>query len=204
MAVCAFCDQEMNTAKSCKVEALHRGGVPLALKQFGKEFGGSRKATMCGDCGVARGGYHHPGCDLQPCPSCGDQLLSCGCRFDEDFDAGDGDGFDINDISEPLGVDGNGHPTERAVLNGVEVIIHRANYPDSDITTVNGIRCTTALRTLIDVAVDLSDGDLRCAFNDSLDRGLFTLADARQRLAELDMVDYKGAALVRRLLPSAD
>ena len=204
MAVCTFCDQEMNTARSCTVETLHRDGVALVLKPFGREFGGSRSATKCGDCGVARGGLHHLGCDLQCCPACGGQLLSCGCRFDEDPSEGDAHESDIDDLCEPLGVDGNGHPTERAVVNGVELIVHRADYPDTDITTVDGIPVTTALRTLIDVAVEMSREDLHLAFNEMLDRGLFTVDEARQRLAEPDMADYKGATLVRRLLPPAE
>ena len=42
------------------------------------------RGDRCGDCGVIRGGSHHPGCDLQRCPACGRQLMSCGCSFDED------------------------------------------------------------------------------------------------------------------------
>ena len=33
----------------------------------------------CGDCHVALGGHHHPGCDLARCPRCERQLISCGC-----------------------------------------------------------------------------------------------------------------------------
>ena len=33
---------------------------------------------------VCRGGYHHLGCDLEDCPACRRQLISCGCgREDE-------------------------------------------------------------------------------------------------------------------------
>ncbi len=36
----------------------------------------------CHDCGVLDGGIHHFGCDMELCPVCGDQFISCGC-FDE-------------------------------------------------------------------------------------------------------------------------
>jgi hypothetical protein len=37
---------------------------------------------------VRPGGFHHPGCDLQSCPVCGGQMMTCGCRFDEDGEPG--------------------------------------------------------------------------------------------------------------------
>jgi hypothetical protein len=37
------------------------------------------RSTRCGDCGVGRGGVHHHGCDLEQCPACDGQLISCGC-----------------------------------------------------------------------------------------------------------------------------
>lgn len=83
MALCHWCELEMTTAASCSVAELHRGGVPIAMVRFGEERPKWRGAT-CGDCGVHRGGLHHLGCDVQRCPVCGGQMMSCGCRFDED------------------------------------------------------------------------------------------------------------------------
>jgi hypothetical protein len=75
MAVCSWCSNEMMTGASCTVAVMHRRGVPYRL---------AKAARRCGDCGVAPGGRHHLGCDLQRCPVCRGQLISCGCRFDED------------------------------------------------------------------------------------------------------------------------
>jgi hypothetical protein len=75
MAICTYCDQEMLSGASCTVKVLHRSGVALSLE---------RTTRRCGDCGVERRGLHHLGCDMQRCPGCGGQLLSCGCVFDED------------------------------------------------------------------------------------------------------------------------
>lgn len=33
----------------------------------------------CHDCGVKAGQFHHPGCDVEECPLCHHQLISCGC-----------------------------------------------------------------------------------------------------------------------------
>jgi hypothetical protein len=42
----------------------------------------------CPDCGVSDRGYHHLGCDLEDCPRCRRQLISCGCAWlDEDTES---------------------------------------------------------------------------------------------------------------------
>ena len=199
MALCSYCMLEMTTSLSCSLEALHRDGVHIALAPHRRANGRSR-GTTCGDCGVASGGWHHPGCDLQRCPTCHGQLLSCGCRFDEFEDDDSDEEYDDDeddDDDSPYGVDGNGLLTERRILDGMEVIIHYNDVPESDITTVGGIRCTNALRTFIDVACDMTPDDLVFSIRDALQRQLFSLDDAHRRLAAPDMADYRGAHLVR-------
>ena len=38
---------------------------------------------ICHDCGCKEGELHQPGCDMERCPFCGGQLISCGC--DDDY-----------------------------------------------------------------------------------------------------------------------
>jgi hypothetical protein len=38
----------------------------------------------CHDCDVEEGQLHLPGCDMERCPFCGGQLISCGCVRNED------------------------------------------------------------------------------------------------------------------------
>lgn len=35
---------------------------------------------LCHDCDAAPGEYHQLGCDVEQCPYCGFQLISCDCR----------------------------------------------------------------------------------------------------------------------------
>jgi hypothetical protein len=99
--------------------------------------------------------------------------------------------------------DDNGVLTERRWLEDTEVIVHYDDVPAKDITSVDGIPCTTALRTVIDLAPQLSDVELARAVRDCLDRGLFTVEEAQARIDEPDMVQRRGADLLRHHLPPA-
>ncbi len=38
----------------------------------------------CDDCGVPRDTLHTLGCDLEPCPRCDGQAISCDCFYEDD------------------------------------------------------------------------------------------------------------------------
>jgi hypothetical protein len=96
--------------------------------------------------------------------------------------------------------DKNGSLTEHPLLGGQQVIVHYDDIPEKDVTTVDGIPCTTALRTVIDVAADVDPAQLDRIVQDCLDRSLFTVEEARARLLEPDMLHRHGADLLQRLL----
>lgn len=77
MAKCKDCEQEMLKAKGCLVKRLrlNDGKIYTRLKYEGGWGTGNR----CGDCGAKEGYYHHHGCDVERCPKCGNQLITCDC-----------------------------------------------------------------------------------------------------------------------------
>ena len=84
-----------------------------------------------------------------------------------------------------------------------DVIVHYDDIPASDVTTVSGIPCTTALRTVIDIAADVDLAHLENIVRDCLERRLFTVDEAWRRLSQPDMATRAGAALLRRVLPGS-
>ncbi len=81
MATCTYCGREMRTATSCKRTPWILQGREYAPIPYGEEerTEGGHLYHRCPDCGVARGGFHHPACDIEECPRCHQQLISCGC-----------------------------------------------------------------------------------------------------------------------------
>lgn len=76
MAICKDCGQEMRDADTCTFTHLIDKNENI-YKRYTEHF--SEPNGRCGDCGIKHGGVHHYGCDVERCPKCGLQLISCGC-----------------------------------------------------------------------------------------------------------------------------
>jgi len=83
MAKCEICGQEMLEATGCKVSTVFISGKEYLRIPFGGESEQScppDEGERCHDCGAVSGNYHHYGCDMEECPSCHGQLISCNCE----------------------------------------------------------------------------------------------------------------------------
>jgi len=78
---------------SQQITHFHANGVAYPRIPFGgeavyMEFLGEPDYTHCGDCAALIGQLHvchpHGSCDIEECPKCHEQLLSCDCEFDEE------------------------------------------------------------------------------------------------------------------------
>ena len=101
-------------------------------------------------------------------------------------------------------IDANGCPTERIRVGGQEIVVHYDDIPESDITVVRGLRVTTPIRTVIDIAPEIPSPELARIIRDCLDRGLFTVEEAVERLDQPDMATRVGAQMVRCALGAAE
>lgn len=74
----------MRTASSCSPRSRRFPRITIEGQvyepiRFGKEQNRVLAFDCCPDCGAVSGGTHHPGCDLEECPACGGQIISCRC-----------------------------------------------------------------------------------------------------------------------------
>ena len=73
-------------AASQEQTALRVNGVDRGRIKYGEEIwpDGDKwePPGVCHDCCAMLGQYHVQGCDIERCPACGGQLLSCSCEND--------------------------------------------------------------------------------------------------------------------------
>ena len=88
MAVCSTCKQEMTdpATVTCKQEVKFPDGTTMAPIPYAPSVRvrALPDGGRCHDCGISPGGFHHPGCDMELCPRCGEQLIGCGCLSEEE------------------------------------------------------------------------------------------------------------------------
>lgn len=73
MATCSYCDQDMLEAPGCFQ-------IPVQHKDGRKRPPIKHTGPKCHDCNALAGNYHHPGCDMERCPFCDGQLITCECQ----------------------------------------------------------------------------------------------------------------------------
>lgn len=79
MTLCLTCKRYFMDADTCTADGIRfPDGEAIEAVPYGAESP-PPDADRCPACGVDRGGYHHPGCDVAECPRCGDELAACGC-----------------------------------------------------------------------------------------------------------------------------
>jgi hypothetical protein len=83
MAECDICGAEMTTGRSCTLVDLVVADRRRKRLPFGSETNRPASAKRCHDCGVSPGGVHHPGCSVEQCPVCEQQLFCCDCEKEE-------------------------------------------------------------------------------------------------------------------------
>lgn len=80
MVRCRDCLCEMNSDDNITCFS-----VNILFDKFGKRFFRDTKYfdknKRCHDCNILnkKGNMHHLGCDVERCPKCKGQLISCGC-----------------------------------------------------------------------------------------------------------------------------
>ena len=70
-------DKEDN--RTCRVHVVEIDGVLYRRKKYSLDDVYIEE-LRCHDCNVKPGGIHHAFCDMEMCPACNDQLISCECK----------------------------------------------------------------------------------------------------------------------------
>jgi hypothetical protein len=82
MNVCKRCNSEMTEVKSCSHNlyiAFQGDSRMYSTIPYINPATFDDENPNCHDCGVQIGAKHHLNCDMERCPRCGLQLISCDC-----------------------------------------------------------------------------------------------------------------------------
>jgi hypothetical protein len=84
-AECGSCGREMSAILGgCGVAYAGIGGKAWARIHFGAEdYPSEVYERPCHDCNALPGQLHHVACDMERCPKCQGQMLTCACDVDE-------------------------------------------------------------------------------------------------------------------------
>lgn len=84
MVACKWCKKEMTDQNTTTcTPGLVKFPDGTQMDPIPYHLDGVPKDHRCHDCNVALGGIHHPGCDMECCPKCKGQLISCDCLSTE-------------------------------------------------------------------------------------------------------------------------
>lgn len=73
-ATCSACQQPMNVDSCTLGKLIFPNGDEYPRIPFPQQ-----EPLRCHGCNIAPGGFHHEECDVEECPRCHGQLISCGC-----------------------------------------------------------------------------------------------------------------------------
>jgi len=81
---CQLCNIEMKPNNSgCKYKYIIDGNGKYYKRVKYGDDGWGEDGRKCHDCNVKLGAIHHENCDVERCPKCGGQMLSCDCDWKE-------------------------------------------------------------------------------------------------------------------------
>ena len=98
---------------------------PIKVGDKGDWYNGEQEAT-CGDCGEPYGHQHLPQCDIERCPSCGGQLLSCCC----------GPIYDVEDDVSEYELEIMKLKQYRELVKQGNAVIYNSNGPEGNVFAI--------------------------------------------------------------------